>query len=305
MSIRVTAWLLSEESGSGEDDDALVVGGGPTGLVLALALHKHGCPDVVTVDTVAQDENTSRAVTIHPATIEAFQEVGGADPLVNAAGNKLPKIPDRHMHITERALAVQAQERGITVHRPHKVVDLKLNAEDHTLTDVIFDNGHVLRTRFIVGVDGSPLNYSQTPLSGQADMKNKDEAALSNMFVADILLFNPPAFPQDSTRWVFHPMCRTPSNPRAEIAETLWASRFRTHSAIADRFFAYVLPGEDPSGLEGSSVVLHGDAAHVHPPMGVQGMNLGIRDGVRLTPLLTAYIRAASASSASSMTSRD
>ncbi len=48
----------------------LIVGGGPTGLVLALALHKHGCPDVVVVDAVAEGENSSRAVAVHAATIE-------------------------------------------------------------------------------------------------------------------------------------------------------------------------------------------------------------------------------------------
>ena len=84
--------------------------------------------------------------------------------------------------------------------------------------------------------------------------------------------------------------------PRVEITRTAWSSRFRTHSAIADRFLARV-PGAGP---EGGLVFLVGDAAHIHPPMGGQGMNLGIRDAVKLAPILTQYIHALSSSSPNS-----
>ncbi|KAJ8455052.1 hypothetical protein ONZ51_g12669 [Trametes cubensis] len=50
--------------------DILIVGAGPTGLCLALALHKHNCTNVLVVDGVEQGENTSRAVAVHAATIE-------------------------------------------------------------------------------------------------------------------------------------------------------------------------------------------------------------------------------------------
>ena len=81
--------------------------------------------------------------------------------------------------------------------------------------------------------------------------------------------------------------------PRLEVRSTVWSSRFRTHSAISDKFFTHV-PGEVPD--EGGPVFLVGDAAHIHPPMGGQGMNLGIRDGVRLAPILAEYVRTASSS---------
>ena len=48
----------------------LIVGAGPAGLCLALALHKQGCPDVVVVDAALQGQNTSRAVAVHAATVE-------------------------------------------------------------------------------------------------------------------------------------------------------------------------------------------------------------------------------------------
>ena len=50
--------------------EVLIVGAGPTGMVLALALQKNGCPDVVIVDGALEGENTSRAIAIHAATIE-------------------------------------------------------------------------------------------------------------------------------------------------------------------------------------------------------------------------------------------
>ena len=50
--------------------DVLVVGGGPSGLTAALALHKKGCRDILVVDSIIAGENSSRALAIHAATLE-------------------------------------------------------------------------------------------------------------------------------------------------------------------------------------------------------------------------------------------
>jgi 2-polyprenyl-6-methoxyphenol hydroxylase-like FAD-dependent oxidoreductase len=71
------------------------------------------------------------------------------------------------------------------------------------------------------------------------------------------------------------------SNPSAnphpvQISETMWSSRFRTHSAVADRFFSrFGLDNsvENTSNPEnGGAILLVGDAAHIHPPAGGQGI---------------------------------
>lgn len=49
----------------------LIVGAGPSGLASAISLIKQGCRDIIVVDALLQGENTSRAMVIHAATLEA------------------------------------------------------------------------------------------------------------------------------------------------------------------------------------------------------------------------------------------
>jgi hypothetical protein len=67
-----------------------------------------------------------------------------------------------------------------------------------------------------------------------------------------------------------------------KIEQLVWSSRFRTHSAIADRTFTRV----------GAAILLVGDAAHIHSPVGGQGLNLAIRDAVFLGDAVTKHIQA-------------
>ncbi|RPD66037.1 FAD/NAD(P)-binding domain-containing protein [Lentinus tigrinus ALCF2SS1-7] len=377
----------------------LVVGAGPTGMVLALALQKNGCPDVVVVDSALQGENTSRAVAIHAATIEAsttsFGESGyryealetidcaerlvkegnqvkrttiwlGRDesPIDTAFFSPLSKYTKYNyilgvpQHVTEKVIGTVAEERGIKVHRPHKVANMRANEQDPSFTDVVFEDGHVLRARAVVGADGSRstirqlANVNWANPYGQVDTDSKDPS-LANMIIADVTFANATSaflqdainlvvsndnaflyitlpgtpYPDQTNETVYRIACSIPDElgvpphapdieycqmlmdrwgpnivlpkdtPRVQVTKTVWSSRFRTFSSIADTFLTHA-PGKTPDApRRAGPVLLIGDAAHIHPPMGGQGMNLGIRDGVKLAPLLTEYVRAASASS--------
>src|SRR5437016_3237997 len=63
--------------------EVLVVGAGPTGLVLALWLARLGV-DVRIVDKAAEPGTTSRALAVHARTLELYRQMGIADDLIEA-----------------------------------------------------------------------------------------------------------------------------------------------------------------------------------------------------------------------------
>ncbi|THU93304.1 FAD/NAD(P)-binding domain-containing protein [Dendrothele bispora CBS 962.96] len=89
----------------------------------------------------------------------------------------------------------------------------------------------------------------------------------------------PPFLSSDPTRNPNHPI---------HVKKVYWSTRFRTHSAIADVFFKRIRGDVDRQN--GGVVMLVGDAAHIHSPIGGQGMNLCIRDSIGLGATLAQHI---------------
>ncbi|KAI6103742.1 FAD/NAD(P)-binding domain-containing protein [Pisolithus croceorrhizus] len=363
----------------------LIVGAGPTGLASALSLINHGFKDFIVVDALVKGDNSSRAIVIHAATLEALDVIGCGDELVSK-GTKLTsmnfdtrtgilaRLPfdtlkpyTRHPYglvipqtLTEHVLGQKAASLGLTVHRPHKVVGMKVNADDTNLADITFEDGQVITTRYVIAADGARSTIRTIAGIGFVDPKSDhghEFTTLAQLAPADVTFDNPvsndfafrgvmsksnfflcaslpPTFNEYLSREtgkpvedrIFRVACGAPIeegpvphapskayiqnlidrfgpldlssdpsvNPSGKsvcVKEIIWSSRVRTHSAVADTFFTR-LSLNDSSKPEGAAILLVGDAAHIHSPIGGQGMNLGLRDAVFLGEVLVKHIKA-------------
>ena len=67
-----------------------------------------------------------------------------------------------------------------------------------------------------------------------------------------------------------------------KVDQLIWTTRSRSQSAIADRTFTRL----------GAAIFLIGDAAHIHSPVGGQGMNLAMRDAIFLGEAVSKHMQA-------------
>jgi 2-polyprenyl-6-methoxyphenol hydroxylase-like FAD-dependent oxidoreductase len=58
-------------------------------------------------------------------------------------------------NVTEFVLGQKLQSLGVRVERPYRVVGMKQNENDSRITDVSFEDGQVIRARYIIGADGA------------------------------------------------------------------------------------------------------------------------------------------------------
>ncbi|KAF9240226.1 FAD/NAD(P)-binding domain-containing protein [Melanogaster broomeanus] len=299
----------------------LIVGAGPTGLAAALSLLQHGFRDFVIVDAVLQGENTSRAIVVHAATLEALDTIGCGDDIVSQGTKRWGlKRYTRHPYVlvvpqnlTEHVLGKKLAGSGVTVHRPVKVVGLKRNEANSQLSDVTFEDGKVITAKYVIGADGARSVVRTTAGIGFSGPKSGRDNGLTlrQMILADVTfdgteienfgfrgtMSQTEYLQQLIDRFGPYKLSSDPStNPNSKptcIKDVVWSTRFRTHSAIADTAFTRLGSDESSAPGEGGAIILIGDAAHIHSPAGGQGMNLGLRDAIFLGEALTKHIKAA------------
>ncbi|KAA6460947.1 hypothetical protein DYQ86_11760 [Acidobacteria bacterium AB60] len=293
------------------EHEVVIAGGGPTGLMLAGELALAG----VDVAVVERRENQAleglRAGGLHIRTIEVLDQRGIADRFISQ-GQIVRKIPfaltaldisdqpTRHNYYlalwqnpTERTLADWVDELSVPVYRGLEVTDFH---QDDTGVDVKLSDGQRLGAKYLVGCDGG---RSQVRKMAGIDFPGWDPS--TSYLIAEIETAREPAWGVRHGEKGINAIAKLEGDSQARVVVNEKQILRGDQPTVDDlrealigvygtdfglRNAAYISRFTDATRQAGryrnGRVLLAGDAAHVHSPVGGQGLNIGVQDAVNL-----------------------
>lgn len=306
--------------------DVIIAGCGPTGAMLAAELRLHDVR-VLVLEKETEPKSFVRIVGLHIRSIELMAMRGLLERVLEhgrqrpaggffaAIGKPAPKdLDSAHAYllgipqpVIERLLEEHAIELGAQVRRGCAVVSFEQDDEGVT---VELADGEQLRSRYLVGCDGGrstvrkllgvgfPGEPSRTEtLMGEMEVGVPQEEIAAKVtevgethrpfwlrpFGGGVHSVVVPAGgvrdrAKPPTLEDFKQALRTIAGTDFGVHSPRWLSRFGDTTRLAERYRV-------------GRVLLAGDAAHIHPPIGGQGLNLGVQDAFNLGWKLAAQIR--------------
>jgi 2-polyprenyl-6-methoxyphenol hydroxylase-like FAD-dependent oxidoreductase len=306
------------------ESGVVIVGAGPTGLLLASELALAGVPCQV-LERRDSPRADSRAICLHARSMEALDQRGQATAFVDAGlavpgfplgprGAKInfgvldsdfPYMLDMPQSQIERLLLARALELGAEVRWSATVTAL---SQDDDGATVALADGTQARAAFVVGCDGvhsfvrgaAAIPFPGVDNPGSvvlADLRLDGlpmDAAYGDLSRDGMLLVFP--FRDGTCRVVLYDYSRAqvPVTEPVDLAEVISSLRrvtgqdFGPHDLYWSR--RYRSESRQAPRYRSGRVLLAGDAAHAHSPAGAQGMNTGLQDAVNLGWKLAATV---------------
>lgn len=300
----------------------VVVGGGPTGLMLAGELALAGIDVCIVERRNSQDLAGSRAGGLHSRTLEVLDQRGIADRFI--AQGKVAQVagfagvmldigdfPTRHNyglglwqnHI-ERILAGWVDELAVPVYRGCEFAGF---AQDDSGVDVALADGRTLRAEYLVGCDGG-----RSLVRKAAGIGFPGWDPTTSSLIAEVELAEEPQWGVHRNAYGTHAFGKVeyeirdgkviyadhgparvmvtemqvgPANEPTlrDLSEALIAVHGTDYGVHSPRWISrFTDMSRQAAAYRDRRVLLAGDAAHVHAPDGGFGLNTGVQDAVNL-----------------------
>ncbi|MDT3728605.1 FAD-dependent monooxygenase [Streptomyces sp. DSM 41972] len=315
-------------SSAGTTHPVVVVGAGPTGLLLAGDLAEAGVPVTLLEKRPHQVSNLSRAFGVHARTLEQLDARGLADDLL-ATGSTITRLrlfrrlsldlstlPSRFPFLlitpqyeVERLLEQRARRLGVRFAYETELLSLRQDADGVDL-DVRDGDGAAatLRAGYVVGTDGH-----RSAVRRAVGQPFPGVSVIASLFLADVRLAEKPdsVLTVDGAGDVFAMIAsfgdgwyrvmgwnrrnEVPDDHPLDLDEVKDVTRraLGTDYGMHDARWLSRFHSDERQAprYRVGRVFLAGDAAHIHSPAGGQGMNTGLQDAANLSWKLAAVVK--------------